>query len=102
MAKKITRKSVSNCLTEGECAILDSIRNSAARFAVYSTPGKLEWGTLCWHSYPTLMVGKRSTPLPSSGGLGRLHIRLEAHTALEWKLKYVMASGDEVWVHRVW
>ena len=32
-------------LTEEECRILDAIPNSgAARFAVYSTPGKLEWG----------------------------------------------------------
>ena len=31
-------------LTEEECVILDAIRNRAARFAVYSTPGKLEWG----------------------------------------------------------
>ena len=31
-------------LTEEECVILDGIPNNAARFAVYSTPGKLEWG----------------------------------------------------------
>ena len=30
-------------LTEEECVILDALPNSA-RFAVYSTPGKLEWG----------------------------------------------------------
>ena len=31
-------------LTEEECVILDALPDSAARFAVYSTPGKLEWG----------------------------------------------------------
>ena len=31
-------------LTEEECVILDAIPNEATRFAVYSTPGKLEWG----------------------------------------------------------
>ena len=31
-------------LTEEECLILDALPNNAARFAVYSTPGKLEWG----------------------------------------------------------
>ena len=31
-------------LTEEECVILDAIPICAARFAVYSTPGKLEWG----------------------------------------------------------
>ena len=31
-------------LTVEECVILDALPNSAARFAVYSTPGKLEWG----------------------------------------------------------
>ena len=31
-------------LTEEECVILDAISNRAARYAVYSTPGKLEWG----------------------------------------------------------
>ena len=31
-------------LTKEECVILDALPDSAARFAVYSTPGKLEWG----------------------------------------------------------
>ena len=31
-------------LTEEECVILDALPNSVARFTVYSTPGKLEWG----------------------------------------------------------
>ena len=31
-------------LTEQECLILDALPSCAARFAVYSTPGKLEWG----------------------------------------------------------
>ena len=31
-------------LTEEECVILDGLTNRAVRFAVYSTPGKLEWG----------------------------------------------------------
>ena len=31
-------------LTEEECVILDAIPDIAAHFAVYSTPGKLEWG----------------------------------------------------------
>ena len=31
-------------LTKEECVILDGIHDRASRFAVYSTPGKLEWG----------------------------------------------------------
>jgi hypothetical protein len=31
-------------LTEDECRILDAIFFSDDRYAVYSTPGKLEWG----------------------------------------------------------
>jgi hypothetical protein len=31
-------------LTEDECRILDAIPTSDVRYAVYSTPGKLEWG----------------------------------------------------------
>ena len=31
-------------LIEEECVILDALPSCATRFAVYSTPGKLEWG----------------------------------------------------------
>ena len=49
-------------LTEEECVILDAISNKAARFAVYSTPVKLEWGV-------GLKVGDAVlAQLPISGG----------------------------------
>ena len=31
-------------LTEEECLLLDSVYDAAARYAVYSTPGRLQWG----------------------------------------------------------
>ncbi len=43
-------------LREVECYLSYDIGSDADRYGVYSTPGKLEWGTLCWHDYQYLKV----------------------------------------------
>jgi hypothetical protein len=61
-------------LTEEACIILDSISNYDSRYAVYSTPGKLEWGV-------GLKVGDTVlAQLPGRSGHGPLNGRQEEYS----------------------
>ena len=64
-------------LTDEQCLILDTIGSPAARYAVYSTPGKLEWGV-------GLKVGDTV--------LARLPDRSGRGSSLGWQEEYTTAT----------